>query len=100
MYDSDVSDEEWELIKHFFDPVDNRGGAGTKHAKRTIVNAIFYLNKTGVQWRLLPKEFPPWKTVYDHYSLWNRRGVWEKVMDQLNREHRKKTAKKQRRATV
>ncbi len=47
MYDSDVSDEEWELIKHYFDPVDKRGGAGAKHAKRAIVNAIFYLNKTG-----------------------------------------------------
>ncbi|MCB1984013.1 MAG: transposase [Nitrosomonas sp.] len=81
-------------------PVDNRGGAGKKHAKRTIVNAIFYLNKTGVQWRLLPKDFPPWKTVYDHYSQWNHRGVWEKVMDQLNQLHRKKMAKKQRRATV
>ena len=49
MYDSDVSDEEWELIKHNFDPVDKRGGACKKHAKRDIVNAIFYLSKTGVQ---------------------------------------------------
>jgi putative transposase len=68
MNDSDVSNEEWELIKHYFDPVDKRGGAGLKHAKRDVVNAIFYLNKTGAQWRLLPKEFPPWQTVYDHYS--------------------------------
>ncbi|SER04254.1 putative transposase [Nitrosomonas sp. Nm51] len=76
----------------FFDPADNRGGAGAKHARRTIVNAIFYLNKTGVQWRLLSREFPPWKTVYDRYSQWNRRGVWdwEKVMDQLDRKYRKK----------
>ncbi|MGV6851684.1 MAG: transposase [bacterium] len=95
MYDSDVTDEEWELIKHHFDPTDNRGGARSKHAKRTIVNAIFYLNKTGVQWRLLPNEFPPWKTVYDHYRQWNRRGTWETVLDELNQLHRKKTVKTQ-----
>ena len=93
MNDSDVSDEEWELIKHYFDPIDLRGGSGLKHAKREIVNAIFYLNKTSAQWRLLPKEFPSWQTVYDHYSQWNRRGVWEKVLDQLNRQHRKKTVR-------
>ncbi len=49
MYDSDVSDEEWDMIKHYFDPADNRGGARKKHAKRELVNAIFYLNKTGAQ---------------------------------------------------
>ena len=43
-----------------------------------IQDVIIYLSKTGVQWRLLPKEFPPWKTVYDHYSQWNRRGIWGK----------------------
>ena len=48
-----------------------------KHPKRTIVNAFFYLNKSGAQWRLLPKEFPPRKTIYDHYSQWNN--------DQINR---------------
>ena len=92
MYDSDVSDEEWQLIEHYFQPHDNRG-AEPKHAKRDIVNAIFYLNKTGCQWRMLPSDFPAWKTVYDHYSNWNRRQVWEKVLDDLNEHHRKKTAK-------
>ena len=100
MYDSDVSDEEWELIKHYFDPADRRGGAQKKHAKREIVNAIFYLNKTGAQWRLLPKEFPPWKTVYDHYSQCNRRGVFEAVLDQLNQLRRKKATKAQPQVVV
>ena len=100
MYDSDVSDEEWDLIKHYFDPLDKRGGIRKKHPKRKIVNAIFYLNKTGTQWRLLPNDFPPWQTVYDHYSRWNRRGVWEAVLDQVNELHRKKTAKIQPRAMV
>ncbi len=66
MYARNVTDENWELIKHDFDPADNCGGAGSIHAKRDIVNAIFYLNKTGAEWRQLPNEFPPWQTVYDH----------------------------------
>ena len=89
MYDSDLSAEEWALIQHHFQPKDKRG-AEPIHAKRDIVNAILYLSKTGAQWRMLPKSFPPWKTVYDHYSNWNRRGVWEAAVDELNTLHRKK----------
>jgi putative transposase len=83
MYDSDLSNEEWRLIEHPFRPKDNRG-ATPIHSKRDIVNAILYINKTGAQWRMLPKEYPPWKTVYDHYSNWNRRRVWEAALDELN----------------
>ena len=64
MYDSDVTQEEWGLVEVYFHPTDKRG-AVPKHDKRTIVNAIFYLNKSGCHWRLLPKDFPHWKTVYD-----------------------------------
>jgi len=93
MYDSDVKDAEWQLIKHFFDPRDNRGREAT-HQKRDIVNAIFYTVKTGIQWRMMPKDFAPWGTVYDYYSQWNRNGVWSEVLDTLNQAHRKKTAGK------
>ncbi|NOU43790.1 MAG: transposase [Methyloglobulus sp.] len=47
---------------------------------------------TGHKWRLLPKDFPPWQTVYDPWRRWGQRGVWEKVLDALNEAHRKKTA--------
>lgn len=93
MYDSDLSDEEWALIAHHFQSTDKRGAAST-HPKRTIVNAILYLNKTGIQWRMLPKEFPPWQTVYDHYRKWNQRRIWEAALDELNALHRKKTGKR------
>ncbi len=56
------------------------------------MNAIFYLDKAGCHWRLLPKDFPPWQTVYDHWRRWNQRGVWERALDPLNAAHRKKTA--------
>nr|VFK59720.1 MAG: transposase, IS5 family [Candidatus Kentron sp. TUN]VFK68662.1 MAG: Putative transposase of IS4/5 family (DUF4096) [Candidatus Kentron sp. TUN] len=70
MYDSDLSAEKWALIEHHFEPKDNRG-AEPKHDKRIIVSAILYINKTGAQWRMLPKDFPPWQTVYHHYYHWN-----------------------------
>jgi putative transposase len=66
-----------ELDKKEFDPVSKRGNSH-KHSKRTIVNAILYVVRGGIQWRLMPNDFPLWQTVYDHFSRWNKRGVWEK----------------------
>ena len=51
MCDNDLSDKEWLLIEHHFQPSDNRGAEPT-HAKRAIINAILYINKTGAQWRM------------------------------------------------
>ena len=93
MYDSDLTDSEWELVEHFFDKKDNRG---TKpiHKRRDIVNALLYVVKSGIQWRMLPKDFAPWNTVYDYYSQWSRDGVWSKALDAINELHRKKTIRR------
>jgi putative transposase len=90
MYPSDLTDAEWKRIAHHFRPKDRRG-SGCKHEKKHMVDAILYVVKGGIQWRMLPKDFPPWKTVYDHFSKWNKRGVWEAALDTLNRLHRKKS---------
>jgi putative transposase len=90
-YPSDLKDNEWALIEPYFQPEDRRG-SGCKHPRKRIVEAILYIVKTGAQWRQLPNDFPPWKTVYDHFSRWNKKGVWEKALDELNRKRRKKTA--------
>ena len=89
MYDSDLSDREWDKIKHFFKRPDPRG-AKRIHSKRTIVNAILYVVKSGCQWRMMPNDLPPWSTVYDHYRKWNLNGTWEKVLKFLNGEARRK----------
>jgi putative transposase len=78
--------------KKEFDPTSRRG-SGCKHSKRTIVDAILYVLRGGIQWRLMPKDFPPWKTVYGHFSKWNKRGVWEKCLDRLNTLARKKAGR-------
>jgi len=87
-YPSDLTDKEWELIEKFFEPRDNRGVKST-HNKRNIVNAIFYVIKSGCQWYMLPHEYPNYKTVHGYYMEWCRYGVWEKVLDELNKKHRK-----------
>jgi putative transposase len=87
MYPSDLNDAEWQLIEPFFQRSDPRGNKG-KHAKRDIINAILYVVYGGIQWRMLPKEFPPWGTVYDHFRRLNKRGVWQQALDALNQHSR------------
>jgi putative transposase len=89
MYQSDLSNEEWALIEHHFKPEDPRGSAH-KHSKKLIVDAILYVVKGGITWRMLPNDFPSWKTVYDHFSRWNQRGVWTAALDELTQLHRQK----------
>ncbi len=93
MYQSNLSDQQWSEIEHFFRRSDPRG-AKSIHSKQTIVNAILYVVETGCQWRLLPHDFPPWQTVYDHYRRWNQRGIWQEVLDFLNARTRVKQGKK------
>ena len=99
MYPSDLTQKEWAQIAPHFTLRDRRG-SGCIHEKKVIVDAILYVVKTGCQWRALPNDFPPWKTVYDHFSKWNKRGVWEAALDELNQLHRKKNKKPLRPVTA
>jgi putative transposase len=89
VYLSDITDNAWEHIKQYFDQK-RVFGRPLKHSRRNIVNAIFYITKTGCQWRMLPKEFPPWETVYYYFKQWNLSGIWEEVLDILNKQDRLK----------
>lgn len=53
-----------------------------------IINAILYVNRTGCQWRMLSKDFPPWQTVYGYYWRWTQSGLWERVNEALVRQVR------------
>lgn len=91
-YPSDVKDKEWEQIKAFFDRPDPRGKRA-KYDVHLVVNAIFYITKTGCHWRYLPRDFPPWWVVYKRFERWNKRGVWERVLDALTRRSRVRQAR-------
>ncbi|MGE3311764.1 MAG: IS5 family transposase [Limisphaerales bacterium] len=73
-YDTDINDEQWRLIESLLPPRKRMGRPPTP--PRALLNAIFYLVKSGCPWRLLPDSFPPWKTVFDRFRKWCRDGTW------------------------
>ncbi len=82
LYPSDVTDREWNLIKALIPPA-TPGGRPRATDMRLVLNAIFYLNRTGRAWRYLPREYPPWATVYGYFRRWQLGGVWHRINDRL-----------------
>ncbi|ADI37991.1 uncharacterized protein y4sN [Waddlia chondrophila 2032/99] len=88
-YPDDLTDKEWEQIKPLLTSSTYRNaGRKPKHSRREMFNAIFYLLRTGCQWRHLPHDFPPWTAVQGQYSRWKRKGVFHMVHDYLRRRLR------------
>src|SRR4051794_23266235 len=79
-YATDVSDEQWAKLEPLIPPA-KKGGRPRKKTTnmREVVNAIFYLNRSGCQWRLLPHDFPPKSTVYYYFSRWRNDGTWDAI---------------------
>lgn len=92
-YKCDVSDEEWALIRPFM-PRNQPNGRDMTTSMRDVVNAVFYQNRTGCQWRLLPSDFPPHNTVARYYYRWMRDGTWTRVLDSLRERQRVEDGKK------
>jgi len=91
-YPSDLSDEAWQVLDPLI-PADKRGGRPAEHERREIVNAVLYVLRTGCQWRALPHDFPPWKTVYTYFHTWRRDGTWERIHDVLRQQVRRSVGK-------
>lgn len=86
-YPSDLSDAEWELLQPFFFQATGRPAS---QDRRPILNALFYMARTGCQWRMLPKDFPGWQTVKSCFYRWKAKGLWEKINAALRRQVRQK----------
>jgi len=86
-YASDLTDQEWVILEPLI-PAAKPGGRPRKVEMREVLNGIFYLLKTGCQWRMLPKEFPHWKTVNDYFSKWRQDGTWQRLNDALREQVR------------
>ena len=82
-YDTDLTDAQWQLIEPIFIASAGNYGNRAKWTKRELMNAVLYLVKTGCQWRMLPKDFPPYKTVYDFFRRMRLKGIWEQINDLL-----------------
>src|SRR5918997_568717 len=84
-YPTDLTDAEWKHIEPFV-PSPKYRGRQRIHTPREILNAVFYVLRSGCAWRLLPREYPPWKTVYHYFREWRIDGTFEKLNAVL-REH-------------
>jgi transposase len=83
-YPSDVSDEEWEFCAPYLTLM-NPEAPQRRHSLRALFNALRYLAKTGVQWRYLPENFPPYHAVYQQARRWIRAGVLESMAGDLRK---------------
>jgi len=85
-YSTDLTDGEWDYIKSLV-PAPKSGtrkrGRPVKLDRRQLVNAIFYMVRAGCAWRLLPKEFGPWQTIYAYFRTWSRDWTWRFIHDTL-----------------
>jgi len=89
-YDSDLSDQEWQVIRPLI-PIQQGAGRRMTLNLREVLNAIFYVVRTGCQWRALPSDFPNWNSVYYHFRKWVRNGTWRLInaaLCQLERQKR------------
>lgn len=87
-YGSDLTDAQWETIAPLF-----AGHRSIKHHPRHVLNALFYLTKTGCQWRYLPDSFPPWQSVYYVLRRWIERGLLDGLLHHLRRLVRRRAGR-------
>jgi putative transposase len=82
-YSSDLTDEQWALLKPVFNAPGKRG---PKHAPdlRGVVDAMLYVSHTGCQWRYLPEPFGPWTRVWSQFRRWSRNGTWAQALTVLH----------------
>jgi transposase len=89
-YPTDLTDRQWELIELLLPEPSSNPGRPAKHPKREVVNAILYHVRAGGSWRMLPKDFPPWETVYGYFRDWRKGGTLDRVHDALREQVRTK----------
>lgn len=78
-YASDTTDEEWAVIAPLIPIVRHRRGRPRTTDLRAVVDALFYIAQTGCQWRMLPKDFPPYTTVQRYFYPWRNAGLWAQI---------------------
>ena len=88
VYPSDMSDAEWAVLQPIL-PAPKGFGAPRTVDLREILNAIFYVQRTGCQWEMLPHDLPPHPTVYKYFQKWQRKGIWQDLHDTLRHQLRR-----------
>ena len=97
-YDTDVlsfgpTDAQWLLVEPMI-PDAVPGGRPRSVLMRQVINAILYINRTGCAWRMLPKDFGPWSSVYHYFRTFRDDGAWQYIHNKLREQVRRKAGKK------
>ncbi len=85
----DISNEEWAILEPLIPPA-KPGGRPRSVNMREVITAIFYLDRTGGQWRALPHDFAPWSTVWSYFRRWRNDGTWQRIHTALREQARLK----------
>ena len=93
-YPTDLTDEHWEAIWRLIPPA-SPGGRPRSVSMRQVLNAIFYVARAGCAWRMLPKDYPPWQTVYYYFRRFKKDGTWERIHELLRKRVRVQKGKKE-----
>lgn len=88
VYPTDLTDDQWILLEPFFKK--KKYGRKRTHSRRLILNGIFYVLKGGILWEMLPKNYPPFKTVNHYFNKWTQSGIFEKINAALVKAQRRK----------
>ena len=91
-YPTDLTNRQWNCIKNLI-PAAKIGGRPRTVDPRQVINAIFYVVVSGIQWRMLPKDYPTWKTVYHYFRTWRDDGTWQRIHDTVRAAVRRKAGR-------
>ena len=91
-YPTDLSDAEWTRLRSYLPSLKAESRLRT-HSLRDVLDAIFYIVRSGCAWRLLPHDFPPWSTVYYHFRRFRLSGLWSLILKVVRADERKRVGK-------
>ena len=92
LYPTDLTDSQWDIIQDLIPPA-KPGGRPRSLEMRQIVNAILYVVVGGIQWRMLPKEYPAWQSVYGYFRDWRNDQRWQRIHDTLRAQVRRQAGR-------
>jgi putative transposase len=98
-YPSSLSDTEWDHLQCHL-PLIRTRGRPRSHSLRAVLDAIFYLLRTGCPWRYLPRDFPPWQTVYYHFRRFRLSGMWHLILTSLRTAERQRVGRRDTQPTA
>src|SRR2546426_1043634 len=92
LYPTDLTDRQWDCIKELI-PAAKPGGRPRTLDMRAVINAILYIVVSGCQWRMLPREYPAWQSVYTYFQQWRDDGTWQRLHDTLRAQVRRRAGR-------